>query len=466
MKEGSLDHNSLPVHLETAFEVFQSLSPEVRKDLLGRGKKAVEACIAELRSTKQAPVEIHPHVICDGCEKSPILGERYKCVDLPDYDLCKACYDRRQEVLPGHAFIRVPGQLADVVGFTTGDEEPNVEDEFHIPSNQVCPTIPQAPEETAQEEPEKEEPAHEEPEVQSQGSESKHYYIGEPPASETSGSWEEISSTSEAAIHAAALSKLLNHSDPAVRSFANEALLQATLEVQHGGDNEGEPIEEQVEDAKKTEEMDQPEASKDSQQHEFTPAPRARSQMEERLAQRFKIVEEQACEGPEPQARVADIEVPEEPENTSAKVINAALDIGNGAMVEQPEAREDVSASSEFQALLGNGEYHLVTQAFRMGRIFVCGGAGGQAVAKAYVRNDGSVSWPEHCVLRSCSGPAHGFCELSLDYAVPVGETVELVMDLMVEANEAGTAARSAWVMCNEKGEPFGPLLLLEVVHM
>jgi len=35
--------------------------------------------------------QIHSHVTCDGCEKCPISGIRYKCSVCPDYDLCSDC---------------------------------------------------------------------------------------------------------------------------------------------------------------------------------------------------------------------------------------------------------------------------------------------------------------------------------------------------------------------------------------
>lgn len=52
-------------------EIFQTLMADQV------GKKSVE----------QQNV-VHPNIICDGCDMSPITGIRYKCSVCPDYDLC------------------------------------------------------------------------------------------------------------------------------------------------------------------------------------------------------------------------------------------------------------------------------------------------------------------------------------------------------------------------------------------
>jgi len=44
----------------------------------------------------------HP-AICDNC-KDQIIGERHKCNECLDYDLCQTCIDKSNTVHPGHTF--------------------------------------------------------------------------------------------------------------------------------------------------------------------------------------------------------------------------------------------------------------------------------------------------------------------------------------------------------------------------
>lgn len=37
---------------------------------------------------------IHARHTCDGCQKSPIVGSRYHATKIPDFDLCKSCYEK------------------------------------------------------------------------------------------------------------------------------------------------------------------------------------------------------------------------------------------------------------------------------------------------------------------------------------------------------------------------------------
>ncbi|XP_063699946.1 protein ref(2)P [Culicoides brevitarsis] len=47
----------------------------------------------------------HPGVICDGCDNG-IYGFRYKCVQCPDYDLCRRCEGKM--IHENHMMVRIP----------------------------------------------------------------------------------------------------------------------------------------------------------------------------------------------------------------------------------------------------------------------------------------------------------------------------------------------------------------------
>jgi len=145
-----------------------------------------------------------------------------------------------------------------------------------------------------------------------------------------------------------------------------------------------------------------------------------------------------------------------------AAVVYSSLEVTRDQwMFEDVELRGD--ATKEFSELLK--PYPNVTQAYRLGCVAISPGAGGNettAVSKIVVQNTGAVPWSDFSSIRSVAGPSHGLCEMMLG-AVPAGDKVEIVLDLTIKEGEGG---RSAWAMCDQGGEPFGPLLLFESVHM
>merc|ERR1712176_560070 len=44
---------------------------------------------------------VHGGITCDGCNKGPIHGLRFKCRHCPDYDLCAECFTNRTTVHGG-----------------------------------------------------------------------------------------------------------------------------------------------------------------------------------------------------------------------------------------------------------------------------------------------------------------------------------------------------------------------------
>eukprot|EP00092_Neocalanus_flemingeri_P022656 GFUD01024576.1.p1 GENE.GFUD01024576.1~~GFUD01024576.1.p1 ORF type:complete len:537 (+),score=202.22 GFUD01024576.1:204-1814(+) len=57
------------------------------------------------KTNSQQNSHIHPGVSCDACDKTPIEGNRYKCVVCDDYDLCGSC--EAAGLHPGHNMMRI-----------------------------------------------------------------------------------------------------------------------------------------------------------------------------------------------------------------------------------------------------------------------------------------------------------------------------------------------------------------------
>lgn len=67
-----------------------------------------------------APQAVHHRVQCDFCDVAPIIGNRYKCMTCPNFDLCQACYEG-----PGHEHemveINTPQMCTMAMDINVGD---------------------------------------------------------------------------------------------------------------------------------------------------------------------------------------------------------------------------------------------------------------------------------------------------------------------------------------------------------
>jgi len=86
--------DSLPFDAQVAF--LEALYTRNEEGLKGKLKKMDDNCpwISEM------PM-VHEGVSCDGCNKRPIYGLRFKCNSCPDYDLCAECFANKSSVHNG-----------------------------------------------------------------------------------------------------------------------------------------------------------------------------------------------------------------------------------------------------------------------------------------------------------------------------------------------------------------------------
>jgi len=61
--------------------------------------------VKKTEDTSDEASQIHLGVTCDACEKTPIVGHRYKCVVCDDFDLCGSCEAAGRH--PGHNMMRI-----------------------------------------------------------------------------------------------------------------------------------------------------------------------------------------------------------------------------------------------------------------------------------------------------------------------------------------------------------------------
>jgi hypothetical protein len=77
----------------------------LQKDVAG--VPAADVCAALFPPTGALPVDAHHGVACDVCGVGPVVGPRFMRVDVPNYDLCWACFTSAADPKPG-AYVLLP----------------------------------------------------------------------------------------------------------------------------------------------------------------------------------------------------------------------------------------------------------------------------------------------------------------------------------------------------------------------
>lgn len=133
-----------------------------------------------------------------------------------------------------------------------------------------------------------------------------------------------------------------------------------------------------------------------------------------------------------------------------------------------PALAQDVAAPVDASAELGGALafFPLVKSAIRLGRVVLNGDNIGRSRAvltcTVTILNDGLVSWPAETLLRLVMGPDLGLSILDLGQVMHPGAPAELSMQFEIPYENKGQGMmRSGWIL-ESRGEPFGPLLLLE----
>jgi len=149
------------------------------------------------------------------------------------------------------------------------------------------------------------------------------------------------------------------------------------------------------------------------------------------------------------------------PQTQSSPVLSAAL-MGEPTLEFHSDELVAIATgdvTDEWQPILA--QFQSMNKAFLLGRVTVMTNSSGTKVMVMSFNlvNDGSAPWPSQTTLRIASGSPFGSEHVDVG-EVAVGSNSAITLKLEVPSGVE--ASRSAWAL-ESNGEPFGPMLIVEV---
>jgi len=89
----------------TLTNLFSNLGPIINQ--FTQGSSSQGCCSTKSTKCNDNGEVKHFGVVCDGCDGSPIIGNRFKCNDCKDFDLCSKCYENNNKHDKTHTFTNL-----------------------------------------------------------------------------------------------------------------------------------------------------------------------------------------------------------------------------------------------------------------------------------------------------------------------------------------------------------------------
>lgn len=81
----------LGTKIEELGKLIETSFASIKKDIANQSQASISVKSAEKPQRASLVKTVHKGVRCDNCNKNPLEGRRFKCLQCSDYDLCEAC---------------------------------------------------------------------------------------------------------------------------------------------------------------------------------------------------------------------------------------------------------------------------------------------------------------------------------------------------------------------------------------